>query len=410
MSRAGGLEVRVDRPRRRRRRGVSRARVRPEGAVDVPRPALAAQARGRDIPRPPAPAPQVRAEAQEPRRRRRRGSEPSLAPSSDGSDDDDGWGPTVGLARKRHHSFNAVAIAAAIAAAHERAALEAAHEALEALGDSEEERGNSEEDFPAPRAEEEKERVTDARATSTERVARERTRERTRSRSPIRQNRVAARAKTLSPAPRGDASRRVAQTFSVFAGDGSRAVLNGGRRRAIGGTTATRGADRRARARARARRRRDGATRRRGRRADAGATEKTTGTRRESERLYYASHRDPYASPPRASPIERTCASDPRKATSSGLLQPRREEPYPTPPPRSESFPLSRWSTRTFSTVEAAAVQQTTGQPMKFKSKLCEDWTRHGRCPAGDVCGYAHGASQRETRSCRVSTRRTSLT
>ena len=31
---------------------------------------------------------------------------------------------------------------------------------------------------------------------------------------------------------------------------------------------------------------------------------------------------------------------------------------------------------------------------MKFKWKLCEDWMRHGRCPAGDVCGYAHGASQ----------------
>ena len=50
--------------------------------------------------------------------------------------------------------------------------------------------------------------------------------------------------------------------------------------------------------------------------------------------------------------------------------------------------------TRPFSTVEAAAVQQTTGVPMKFKWKLCEDWMRHGRCPAGDVCGYAHGASQ----------------
>ena len=46
----------------------------------------------------------------------------------------------MGLARKRHHSFNAVATAGAIAAAH-AAALEAAHDSLEALGDSEEEGG-----------------------------------------------------------------------------------------------------------------------------------------------------------------------------------------------------------------------------------------------------------------------------
>ena len=61
-----------------------------------------------------------------------------------------------------------------------------------------------------------------------------------------------------------------------FLPDGSRAVVNGGRRPAIVGTTATRGAGRRARAR----RRCDGATRRRGRPAVHAATERTTGTRR----------------------------------------------------------------------------------------------------------------------------------
>ena len=199
MSRAGGLEVRVDRGRAAAE--ASRAREFGPKARWTCRVKRSPPKRGDETSRDRPPphlryAPRLRSPDDDDDDG---GSEPSLAPSSD-DDDDDGWGPTVGLARKRHHSFNAVATAGAIAAAHERAALEAAHEALEALGDSEEERGT--EDFPAPRAEEEKERVTDARATSTERVARERTRERRRSRSPIRQIRVAARAKTLSPETR----------------------------------------------------------------------------------------------------------------------------------------------------------------------------------------------------------------
>ena len=390
MSRAGGLEVRVDRPGGAAAE-ASRAREFGPKARWTCRVQRSPPKRGDETSRDRLPphlryAPRLRSPDDDDDDG---GSEPSLAPSSD-DDDDDGWGPTVGLARKKHHSFNAVATAGAIAAAHERAALEAAHDALEALDDSEEEGGK--EDFPAPRAEEEKERVTDARATSTERVARERTRERRRSRSPIRQIRVAARAKTLSPAPRRGASPQP----SRFSRGGR--VTRGPQRWS---PPRDRWHDRDARRRPSRSRSRSRSPSPRRRHPSSWSPSRRRRDREddwnpagERNAFPYASHRDPYASPPRASPIERTCASDPRKATSSGLLQPRREEPYSTPPPRSESFPLSRWSTRTFSTVEAAAVQQTTGQPMKFKSKLCEDWTRHGRCPAGDVCGYAHGASQ----------------
>ena len=73
-----------------------------------------------------------------------------------------------------------------------------------------------------------------------------------------------------------------------------------------------RAADRRARARARARRRRDGATRRRGRRPAAGATEKTTGTRRESG--------TPFPTRPTAIPTRRRRARRP----SSGRARPTR--------------------------------------------------------------------------------------
>lgn len=415
MSRAGGLEVRVDRPGDRARAAAEASRAREFGpkARWTCRVQRSPPKRGDETSRDRLPprlryAPRVRSPDDDDDL----GSEPSLAPSSDGDDDDDdGWGPCVGLARKRHHSFNAVATAAA---------LSAAHAALAALGDSEETTppgptGNEDKNFPAQVAQQEEERVTDQN-TSTERVARQRTRERTRSRSPIRQ----IRAWTRSP-PRGASpqpsrfSRHRERPREISPGAFSPRRVTRGR-----GWSPPRDRwhDRDARRRptrscspSPRRRRRPSSwspSRRRRRREDdwnpADFPWNPANWNAFPESSSPARRRDPHASPSRA--------SDPRKATSSSVLrEPRREEERyghvalpdsstpmsdrSTPPPNySDASPLPGWSIRPFSTVEAAAVHATTRDPMRFKSKPCEEWARRGRCPAGVACGSAHGADQ----------------
>ena len=107
----------------------------------------------------------------------------SLAPSSDGSDDE--YGPSTGLARRKHQSENEVASAAALAAAHAAQA---------ALSDSEDEEVR--EDTAPTRAVE----------ASPETVARFNARDRTVSPAPAVQ--IRARARTMSPPRYADTRRR----------------------------------------------------------------------------------------------------------------------------------------------------------------------------------------------------------
>ena len=107
----------------------------------------------------------------------------SLAPSSDGSDDE--YGPSTGLARRKHQSENEVASAAALAAAHAAQA---------ALSDSEDEEVR--EDTAPTRAVE----------ASPETVARFNARDRTVSPAPAAQ--IRARARTMSPPRYADTRRR----------------------------------------------------------------------------------------------------------------------------------------------------------------------------------------------------------
>ena len=107
----------------------------------------------------------------------------SLAPSSDGSDDE--YGPSTGLARRKHQSENEVASAAALAAAHA---------AWAALSDSEDEEVR--EDTAPTRAVE----------ASPETVARFNARDRTVSPAPAVQ--IRARARTMSPPRYADTRRR----------------------------------------------------------------------------------------------------------------------------------------------------------------------------------------------------------
>ena len=127
------------------------------------------------------------------------GSEPSLAPSSDGddtttTDGDRAWGwranDTTASTRwpppRRSPRRTRRSRRSATPRRQPRPAR----------------RGTRTKTFPPRSPEEEEERVTDARTTSTERVARQRTRERTRSRSPIRQIRVdAVSERGASPRP-----------------------------------------------------------------------------------------------------------------------------------------------------------------------------------------------------------------
>ena len=107
----------------------------------------------------------------------------SLAPSSDGSDDE--YGPSTGLARRKHQSENEVASAAALAAAQA---------AWAALSDSEDEEVRED---TAPT------RAVEASPTA---VARFNARDRTVSPAPAVQ--IRARARTMSPPRYADTRRR----------------------------------------------------------------------------------------------------------------------------------------------------------------------------------------------------------
>ena len=398
--------MRVDRPGgARRRRGVSSARVRPEGAVDVPRPALAAQARGRDVPRPPAPhlryAPRVR--------------------SPDDDDDDAGRALARALLRRRRRRRRRMGA--------DRGACAQTAPQLQRGGDRRGARrgarrargarrsrssappgptGNSEDkNFPAPRP------TGEGTGHGPEDV------------HGARRARTDARANALevadTPDPRVDAAppRGAAPAFSVFASPrvargkpispvfaGGRVTRGrGGRRRAVGGTTATRGADPRSRSRSRSpsprRRRRPSSwspsRRRRDRENDWNPANWNAFPESSSPAPAAIPTRRRRARPP----IERTCVVLPSRGgrrTSGHVAPPARRRRCPTRPRLrySDVVPALSLVDSPFSTVEAAAVHATTRDPMR-SSRSC---ARSGRRADG-----VRLASRAATRTARTSKR-----
>ena len=319
----------------------------------------------------------------------------SLAPSSDGSDDE--YGPSTGLARRKHQSENEVASAAALAAAQA---------AWAALSDSEDEEVR--EDTAPTRAVE----------ASPETVARFNARDRTVSPAPAAQ--IRARARTMSP-PRYADTRRRGSSPPRFSNNRSRED----ERRLFGDPSPRRessrgyhdrgGWDRRYSPDTRGGRRRSPSPMRRRdeyRGGDRGGWDRGYRDRRDFDsgfgygpshgpvphyphRVDTHNHRmdTSYASPPRASPLPMLASAsapppvDPRKntAVSSNTAVPASQFPRPDDIfiPREPS---------SFAHAERAAMQNVMQDPMGFKSELCP--FAPGRCPAGAMCEKAHGVEQ----------------
>lgn len=320
----------------------------------------------------------------------------SLAPSSDGSDDE--YGPSTGLARRKHQSENEVASAAALAAAHAAQA---------ALSDSEDEEVR--EDTAPTRAVE----------ASPETVARFNARDRTVSPAPAAQ--IRARARTMSP-PRYADTRRRGSSPPRFSNNRSRED----ERRLFGDPSPRRessrgyhdrgGWDRRYSPDTRGGRRRSPSPMRRRdeyRGGDRGGWDRGYRDRRDFDsgfgygpshgpvphyphRVDTHNHRmdTSYASPPRASPLPMLASTsapppvDPRKNTAvSSNAAVFAASQFPRPDdifiPREPS---------SFAHAERAAMQNVMQDPMGFKSELCP--FAPGRCPAGAMCEKAHGVEQ----------------
>jgi hypothetical protein len=317
----------------------------------------------------------------------------SLAPSSDGSDDE--YGPSTGLARRKHQSENEVASAAALAAAQA---------AWAALSDSEDEEVRED---TAPT------RAVEASPTA---VARFNARDRTVSPAPAVQ--IRARARTMSP-PRYADTRRRGSSPPRFSNNRSRE----NERRLFGDPSPRRessreyhdrgGWDRRYSPDTRGGRRRSPSPMRRRDEYrggwDRGEWDRGGRDRRDFDsgfgygpphgpvphyphRVDTHHHRvdTSYASPPRASPLPMLASAsapppvDPRKntAVSSNTAVPASQFPRPDDIfiPREQS---------SFTTPEQAAMQNVMQDPMGFKSELCP--FAPGRCPAGAMCERAHG-------------------
>ena len=315
----------------------------------------------------------------------------SLAPSSDGSDDE--YGPSTGLARRKHQSENEVASAAALAAAQA---------AWAALSDSEDEEVR--EDTAPTRAVE----------ASPETVARFNARDRTVSPAPAAQ--IRARARTMSP-PRYADTRRRGSSPPRFSNNRSRE----NERRLFGDPSPRRessrgyhdrgGWDRRYSPDTRGGRRRSPSPMRRrdeyrggGDRGGGGGWDRD---RRDFDSGFgYGPPHGPvphyphpvdthhhradtsYASPPRASPLPMLASTsapppvDPRKNTAVSNAAVAASHPRPDDIfiPREPS---------SFTQPERAAMQNVMQDPMGFKSELCP--FAPGRCPAGAMCERAHG-------------------
>ena len=312
----------------------------------------------------------------------------SLAPSSDGSDDE--YGPSTGLARRKHQSENEVASAAALAAAQA---------AWAALSDSEDEEVRED---TAPT------RAVEASPTA---VARFNARDRTVSPAPAAQ--IRARARTMSP-PRYADTRRRGSSPPRFSNDRSRE----NERRLFGDPSPRRessrgyhdrgGWDRRYSPDTRGGRRRSPSPMRRrdeyrgGRDQDRRDFDSGFGYGPPHGPVPHYPHRvdthnhrmdTSYASPPRASPLPMLASAsapppvDPRKntAVSSNTAVPASQFPRPDDIfiPREPS---------SFAHAERAAMQNVMQDPMGFKSELCP--FAPGRCPAGAMCEKAHGVEQ----------------
>ena len=318
----------------------------------------------------------------------------SLAPSSDGSDDE--YGPSTGLARRKHQSENEVASAAALAAAHAAQA---------ALSDSEDEEVR--EDTAPTRAVE----------ASPETVARFNARDRTVSPAPAAQ--IRARARTMSP-PRYADTRRRGSSPPRFSNNRSRENelrLFGDpspRRESSRGYHDRGGWDRRYSPDTRGGRRRSPSPMRRrdeyrggwdrgGRDQDRRDFDSGFGYGPSHGPVPHYPHRvdthhhrmdTSYASPPRASPLPMLASTsapppvDPRKNTAvSSNAAVFAASQFPRPDdifiPREPS---------SFAHAERAAMQNVMQDPMGFKSELCP--FAPGRCPAGAMCEKAHGVEQ----------------
>ena len=318
----------------------------------------------------------------------------SLAPSSDGSDDE--YGPSTGLARRKHQSENEVASAAALAAAHAAQA---------ALSDSEDEEVR--EDTAPTRAVE----------ASPEAVARFNARDRTVSPAPAVQ--IRARARTMSP-PRYADTRRRGSSPPRFSNNRSRE----NERRLFGDPSPRRessrgyhdrgGWDRRYSPDTRGGRRRSPSPMRR-RDEYRGGWDRGDQDRRDFDsgfgygpphgpvphyphRVDTHNHRvdtSSYASPPRASPLPMLASTsapppvDPRKntAVSSNTAVSNTAVPAASHPRPDDIFIPREPSS--FAHAERAAMQNVMQDPMGFKSELCP--FAPGRCPAGAMCERAHG-------------------
>ena len=314
----------------------------------------------------------------------------SLAPSSDGSDDE--YGPSTGLARRKHQSENEVASAAALAAAQA---------AWAALSDSEDEEVR--EDTAPTRAVE----------ASPETVARFNARDRTVSPAPAAQ--IRARARTMSP-PRYADTRRRGSSPPRFSNNRSRED----ERRLFGDPSPRRessrgyhdrgGWDRRYSPDTRGGRRRSPSPMRRrdeyrggwdrgGRDQDRRDFDSGFGYGPPHGPVPHYPHRvdthnhrmdTSYASPPRASPLPMLASAsapppvDPRKntAVSSNTAV------FAASHPRPDDIFIPR-EPSSFAHAERAAMQNVMQDPMGFKSELCP--FAPGRCPAGAMCERAHG-------------------
>ena len=314
----------------------------------------------------------------------------SLAPSSDGSDDE--YGPSTGLARRKHQSENEVASAAALAAAQA---------AWAALSDSEDEEVR--EDTAPTRAVE----------PSPETVARFNARDRTVSPAPAVQ--IRARARTMSP-PRYADTRRRGSSPPRFSNNRSRED----ERRLFGDPSPRRessrgyhdrgGLDRRYSPDTRGGRRRSPSPMRR--RDEYRGGDRDRGGRDRDRRDFdsgfgYGPPHGPVPHYPhrvdthhhRMALVRVTAAcvaaADARVSERAAARGPSQKHScvikrscVPASHPRPDDIFIPR-EPSSFAHAERAAMQNVMQDPMGFKSELCP--FAPGRCPAGAMCERAHG-------------------